>query len=101
MVIPDVPIALNAALEGLVQVNVILLLSAIRIGNPIPRLYSLGIRYKVEPPPREWWQTIADNLHERHQQSAGTDCEDLAGTEPEDGRAPHVYIVCALQRLVP
>jgi hypothetical protein len=36
-------------------------------------LYSLRIRYKREPVPREWWQTIADNLAER----VG-DCEDLA-----------------------
>jgi len=73
MVVPDVPAALNAALEGLVRVNVALLRAAIVVGRPVPPLYSSGIRYKREPVPREWWQTIADNVVER----VG-DCEDLA-----------------------
>jgi len=74
MVIPDLPKALNAALEGLVRVNVAMLIAAIRSGRPVPPLYEIGIRYKHEPPPREWWQTVADNLVEKH-----LDCEDAAG----------------------
>jgi len=74
MVIPDLPVALDAALEGLVRVNVAMLLAAIRSGRPVPPLYDLPIRYKHEPPPREWWQTVADNVVEKF-----GDCEDFAG----------------------
>lgn len=73
MVIPDTPAALNQALEGLVRVNVAMLIAAIRAGRPVPPLYDLGIRYKREPVPREWWQTVADNIVEKT-----ADCEDLA-----------------------
>jgi len=73
MVIPDLPHALNQALEGLVRVNVAMLVAAIRAGRPVPPLYKLGVRYKREPVPREWWQTVADNAVEKT-----ADCEDLA-----------------------
>jgi len=74
MVIPDLPQALNEALEGLVRVNVKMLLAAFRAGRPVPPLYTLGVRYKREPVPREWWQTVADNVVEKW-----LDCEDAAG----------------------
>ena len=74
MVVPDLPAALNEALEGLVRVNVKMLLAAIRSGRPVPPLYQLGVRYKREPARREWWQTVADNVVEKW-----ADCEDLAG----------------------
>lgn len=74
MVVPDLPEALNEALEGLVRINTKMLLAAIRSGRPVPPLYKLGVRYKREPVPREWWQTVADNVVEKH-----ADCEDLAG----------------------
>ncbi|MGD9603900.1 MAG: hypothetical protein AB7O21_19570 [Gammaproteobacteria bacterium] len=74
MVVPDLPEALNEALEGLVRVNTKLLLALIKAGKPAPPLYTIGIRYKREPVPREWWQTVSDNLIEKH-----LDCEDAAG----------------------
>ncbi len=73
MVVPDLPAALNEALEGLVRINVKLLLAAIRAGRPVPPLYRLGVRYKREPLKREWWQTVMDNAVEQW-----ADCEDLA-----------------------
>jgi hypothetical protein len=81
MVIPDLPAALNQALEGLVRVNVALLLAAIRSGRPVPPLYQSGIRYVREPVPREWWQTVADNVVEGH-----GDCEDLAAHKVSEYR---------------
>lgn len=80
MVVPDLPGALNAALEGLVQLNTQLLLAAIRVGRPVPPLYTLGVRYKRERD-REWWQTVADNLVEKN-----GDCEDLAGHRAAEHR---------------
>lgn len=74
MVVPDIPEALNAALEGLVRINSRMLLGAIKAGKPVPPLYELGVRYKREPGAREWWQTVADNVVEKF-----ADCEDLAG----------------------
>lgn len=74
MVVPDLPVALNEALEGLVRVNTKLLLAALRAGRPVPPLYESGIRYKREPGTREWWQTVADNIADKQ-----GDCEDLAG----------------------
>lgn len=73
MVVPDIPVALNAALEGLVRVNVALLVAGLRSGHPVPPLYSSGVRYHREPGGREWWQTVADNLVDKR-----ADCEDLA-----------------------
>jgi hypothetical protein len=73
MVVPDLPAALNAALEGLVRLNVALLRAAIRSGRPVPPLYSSGVRYVREPSGREWWQTVADNIADKK-----ADCEDLA-----------------------
>ena len=87
MVVPDLPVALNGALEGLVRVNVALLRAALRVGRPVPPLYSLGIRYKREPVPREWWQTIADNLTERV-----ADCEDLAAHRAAECRLAGLLI---------
>lgn len=80
MVVPDLPGALNEALEGLVRVNTRLLLAAMRAGRPVPPLYTLGIRYKLEPH-REWWQTVADNLVEKT-----GDCEDLASHRAAEHR---------------
>lgn len=73
MVIPDNPLALRQALEGLVRVNAAMLLGAWAAGRPVPPLYMGGTRYKREPMGREWWQTVADNVAERE-----ADCEDLA-----------------------
>ena len=81
MVVPDLPAALNAALEGLVLVNVALLVAALQNGTPIPPLYKQGVRYEREPSKREWWQTIADNLVE-----LTGDCEDLAGARAAEWR---------------
>ena len=74
MVVPDLPNVLRDALEGLVRVNARMLLAALRSGRPVPPLYSPNfVRYKLEPPGREWWQNVADNVSERK-----ADCEDLA-----------------------
>lgn len=83
MVIPDLPPALNAAMEGLVLVNVTMLIAAMLAGRPLPLLYGSGVRYGQEPKGREWWQTIGDNFSElrrvkRHGKLTTTDCEDLA-----------------------
>lgn len=86
MVVPDLPIALNAALEGLVRLNTALLLAGLRVGRPVPPLYSLGIRYGRERHGREWWQTVADNLAERGRKDAQIDCEDLAGHRAAEAR---------------
>lgn len=73
MVVPDLPVALNEALEGLVRVNTKLLLAALRAGRPVPPLYESGVRYKREPGTREWWQNVMDNIADKQ-----GDCEDLA-----------------------
>jgi hypothetical protein len=84
MVVPDLPPALNAALEGLVLVNVTMLIGALLAGTPVPPLYVSGVRYGQEPHGREWWQTVADTHAElertkRRNKVSTTDCEDLAG----------------------
>lgn len=84
MVVPDLPSSLNAAMEGLVCVNVTMMLGAFLVGSPVPPLYRSGIRYGREPGAREWWQNIADSFAEldRTKKKNGlksqTDCEDLA-----------------------
>lgn len=83
MVVPDLPPALNAAMEGLVLINVTMMIAALLAGRPLPLLYASGIRYGREPKGREWWQTVGDNFSElarlkRTRKISTTDCEDLA-----------------------
>lgn|SRR5574342_734773 len=84
MVVPDLPPSLNAAMEGLVCVNVTMLIAALLAGRPVPPLYRSGVRYGREPGTREWWQNVADTMHElarvkkEHGLKSHTDCEDLA-----------------------
>lgn len=73
MVVPDVPILLDQAMEGLVRVSAAMLLGALFNGTPIPSIYQNGARYKREPGKREWWQTVADTFAVKL-----ADCEDLA-----------------------
>ncbi len=91
MVVPDFLTSLNAALEGLVLVNVVMLLAALYVGRPVPPLYLSGIRYGEEPRGREWWQTVADNFGElervkRQHARSTTDCEDLASHRASEHR---------------
>lgn len=96
MVVPDVPAALNQAMEGLVRVSAAMLLAAIRSGRPVPPLYTMGARYQREPGAREWWQTVADNVAEKR-----ADCEDLATHRAAELRVGPVLLfpqlVAALQ----
>jgi hypothetical protein len=84
MVVPDLPPSLNAAMEGLVCVNVTMLIAAMLAGRPVPPLYRSGVRYGREPGKREWWQTVADTMAElervkkKAKLKSQTDCEDLA-----------------------
>lgn len=92
MVVPDLPPALNAALEGLVLLNVTMLIAALLAGRPVPPLYVSGVRYGRERHGREWWQTVADNFSEldRAKQDSKlkseTDCEDLASARAAELR---------------
>lgn len=88
MVVPDVPAVLNQALEGLVRVNAAMLIAGLLVGRPVPPLYRSPLRYKQEPPGREWWQTVADNQAVPH-----ADCEDLASHKTGELRvAPLVLL---------
>jgi hypothetical protein len=97
MRVPDHPVALRAALVGLVSLNVETMRAVKARGHRIPSVYEAGIRFKrnearararelwfrergnvglrwvPEPRGREWWQTWVDNLKEGE-----GDCEDLA-----------------------
>lgn len=86
MNVPNHPLALNGALEGLVRVSAAELLALLMRGHKIPTLYTSGIRYQEEPRGQEFWGAVADNLKElkRAQKRGDTqtrhiDCEDLAG----------------------
>jgi hypothetical protein len=103
MRVPDHPATLNAALEGLVRVNVGQLIALGVQGIRLPTLYTSGIRYGEEPPGREWWQTVADNFSELEKykgtkKKSTTDCEDLAGHRAAELRCLPLWL-CAEQEL--
>lgn len=95
MVVPDVPAALNQALEGLVRVNAAMLVAGLLVGRPVPPLYRSPIRYKQEPPGREWWQTVADN-----QVEPIADCEDLACHRVGELRIGPVWTVGGVEEAI-
>lgn len=71
--VPRLPITLEVAAEALVRINEWLMRRAARSGRALPRLYESGVRYRREPPGREWWETAMDVIE------AGVgDCEDLS-----------------------
>lgn len=98
MHVPDHPMTLNAALEGLVRVNVGQLLALATQGIRLPPLYASGIKYGEEPRGREWWQTISDNFDElekyagKPKKRSHTDCEDLAGHRAAELRCYPLYL---------
>lgn len=101
--VPDHPMPLNAALEGLVRVNVSQLVALAMQGIRLPKLYESGIRYGEEPPGREWWQTVADNFSELEKykdtkKRSTTDCEDLAGHRAAELRCMPLWL-CELDEL--
>jgi hypothetical protein len=85
MRVPNHPLALNGALEGLVRVSAAELLALLMRGHDVPDLYSSGIRYEQEPPGQEFWGTVAENFkklqaaRKRGGKPRHIDCEDLAG----------------------
>lgn len=94
MVVPDLPIVLNEAMEGLARVNALMLLAALKNGRPVPPLYSDAfVRYKLEPNGREWWQTVADNIVEKT-----ADCEDLATHRVAELRVAPILALGSLDR---
>jgi hypothetical protein len=102
--VPDHPMALDAALEGLVRVNVSQLLGLAMRGVRLPTLYESGIKYGAEPAGREWWQTIADNFAELKKyagkdRKSYTDCEDLAGHRAAELRCLPLWL-CPESELV-
>jgi hypothetical protein len=72
------PTPLNLALSVLVALDIIILRRLLVHGIRVP-LFGSGIRYQLEPPGREWWQTVYDNVKERE-----GDCEDLAAHRAAD-----------------
>lgn len=95
MVVPDLPAALDQALEGLTRVNAVLLLAGLVAGSPIPTIYKHGARYQREPGAREWWQTVADTYAEKF-----ADCEDLATARAAELRiAPLMFFTGAVRHL--
>lgn len=91
MNVPDHPRALNGALEGLTRVNVAQLLGLAALGKRPPLLYQSGVRYGEEPPGREWWQTVVDNLGEVGKSPSHTDCEDIAAHRTAELRVLPIY----------
>lgn len=85
MRVPNHPLALNGALEGLVRVSAAELLALHMRGLNMPDLYSSGIVYEQEPPGREFWGTVGQNFNtlvaakKRGNKPRFIDCEDLAG----------------------
>jgi hypothetical protein len=95
MVVPDLPIALDQALEGLTRVSAVQLLGALVAGRPMPPIYQHGARYKREPGGREWWQTAADTFDVKE-----ADCEDLATTRAAELRiAPLMFFPATVAEL--
>ncbi len=102
MRVPNHPLALKAALTGLVELNRVTMSALASQGHYVPSVYEAGttfddatmhararelwlktrgregIKYAPEPPGREWWETWIDSLGEAKNPKAGTDCEDLA-----------------------
>jgi hypothetical protein len=70
---PDRFVPLVILLESLVDINEYHLRRALAEGNPYPRLYRSGVRYKEEAPGREDWPDIPRVLSQ-----GWGDCEDLA-----------------------
>lgn len=67
---------LDAALEGLVNLNVALMRSAEAKGRPIPPLYKAGVHWQpdgAKGKPAETWDTLAIVMRRGY-----GDCEDLA-----------------------
>lgn len=90
MEIPGDPAAIEAALEGLIGMNVVLMGQ-----RSYPPLYSTSIRYRLERPGRDDWQTC-DRLYA----SGEGDCEDVVGVrvaelrrQGESGARPRVVPV--------
>lgn len=95
MVVPDIPIALRQALEGLTRVNAAMLLGALVAGRPMPSIYMHGARYEREPGAREWWQTVADTYAVK-----ASDCEDLATARTAELRlAPLMFFPNVVRKL--
>lgn len=80
--VPPVPEAIEALCEGLVRLNCWYMEQADVAGQATPSLYGTwvhhghGVKYRREPPGREWWETAADVLGVITSMSG--DCEDLA-----------------------
>lgn len=92
MRVPNHPLALNAALEGLVRVSAAELLALLIRGHDVPKLYASGIRYEQEPKGYEKWGTVAENFKElkrakrERRKTRYIDCEDLAGHRAAEHR---------------
>lgn len=62
MRLPTERAEMEAALEGLVRVNQVILDRAFRRGHPLPALYRSGVRYRMAPGEKDRWKTAAQLL---------------------------------------
>jgi hypothetical protein len=84
----------DAALEGLVRINQIVMDQREKIGKPVPPIYKSGVRYAMEDGPQRW-RHCAQVIRE----GRGADCKNLAAWRAaelrrsgQDGRARvHTY----------
>lgn len=74
--VPPIIPAIEGLAEGLVCMNVAIMEEAEAHGVEWPGMFELGIKYRREPPGREWWESATDILGVLADRSG--DCEDLA-----------------------
>lgn len=94
--VPPIPEAIEALVEGLVRLNVVLMGYAEQRGVESPTLYESGITYRREPKGSEWWENASDVIGVVARRSG--DCEDLAAYRAAelryyDGEPARVRIV--------
>lgn len=73
--VPNDPVILEALLEAMTGINATIISRGSEVlgAERFPQLYDTPVIYKREPPGREEWQTVIQNLRRGR-----GDCEDLA-----------------------